>query len=173
MGGMDVAPPSPIRSLVFPAIAFVSAGALIVALIAQYGFELEPCELCVYQRLPYVAALIIGVVGAAVDPMGHRTAAYLVGWVFLLGVAIAFYHVGVEQHWWQAATACGAGNAELPQSFSDFRQGLGNLGPVKACDEVDWTLFGVSMASYNAAVSLVLALASFWAAGLWRKDVHA
>ena len=53
-----------------------------------------------------------------------------------------------------------------------LRQGLGNLGPVKACDAIDWTLFGLSMATYNVGVSLVLAIGCFRAAGLWQKDIR-
>ena len=92
----------------------------------------------------------------------------LSGVVFVIGSGIAFYHVGVEQHWWASAASCGAGGGaaggEMPQTVDQLRQLLAQSKPAKACDEVDWTLFGLSMATYNVAFSLALALGSFWGA---------
>ncbi|HIE20206.1 MAG TPA: disulfide bond formation protein B, partial [Rhodospirillales bacterium] len=56
-----------------------------------------------------------------------------------------------------------------PQTVDELRQLLMQAKPVKACDEVDWTLFGLSMATYNVAFSLALALASCWGARQIRR----
>lgn len=148
----------------FPFLFLAAGGALAAAFIAQYIFDLEPCVLCLYQRVPYVAAAGLAAIGIFVAMVNRSHLAALIGLVFLAGAGVAFYHVGVEQHWWQAATACGSGAADLPVNFEAFRQGLGNLGLVKACDEVEWSLFGLSMATYNVAVSAGLAVICFAAA---------
>ena len=139
-----------------PLMTLAALGALGAALISQFAFDLEPCVLCIYQRVPYVAVLFLGAVGIWVTMINRAHLAVLTGLVFAAGAGVALYHVGVEQHWWPSAAGCG--------DFENFRAGLRDLKPVKPCDEVDWTLFGVSMATYNMAVSLGLAAVCLFAA---------
>ena len=157
-------------------ILAASVGALFMAYTAQYAFGLEPCMLCLYQRIPYAVAGVLGL-GALLLPHGEKGdrtrtwAVMLAGCVFLAGASIAFYHIGVEQHWWVSAAACGAGGGgDGPATVDDLRQLLMQAKPVKACDQVDWTLFGLSMATYNVALSLALATASLWAADQLRRQ---
>ena len=126
--------------------------------------------LCSYQRIPYVAVVIFGAIGLHVDGTDRAGVAILLGVIFTLGAALAFYHVGVEQHWWQAATSCGGG--DNGSYYQDFKNFIGNplKGLNKRCDEIDWTLFGLSMTVYNVAASLSLALVSFAGAYQTKKD---
>ncbi len=146
----------------------VSAAALINAYVAQYVFDLEPCILCLYQRVPYAVAGVLGLVALFVPKMRYFAVA-VAGLVFLIGACLAFYHVGVEQHWWVSAASCGADGSDGPATVDELRQLLTQGRPAKACDEVDWTLFGLSMATYNVAMSLALGTASLWAAEQLRR----
>ncbi len=147
----------------------VSVTALANAYTAEYAFGLEPCILCLYQRVPYAVAGVLGLAALFVPRVRYGAVA-VAGVVFLAGAAIAFYHVGVEQHWWASAASCGAGGGgEGPATVEELRQMLTRAEPVKACDEVDWTLFGLSMATYNVALSLSLATASLLAANQLRR----
>ena len=151
----------------FPAVVAASFGALGTALIAQYGFGLEPCVLCQYQRIPYWAAAGAALVALSVPASDRRGIALVVAFIFACGAALAIYHFGVEQKWWHAATACAA-QGGLPMTFDAFR--AGPLAPVaKPCDAVDWTIFGISITVYNAAVSVLLALAALLAASRLRE----
>ena len=152
----------------------VSVTALANAYIAQYAFGLEPCILCLYQRIPYAVAGVLGGAALFVPSLRFRAVA-VAGVVFLVGAALAFYHVGVEQHWWVSVASCGAGgggpvDAGGPATVDELRQMLTRGRPAKACDEVDWTLFGLSMATYNVGVSLALGTASLWAAKQLRRQ---
>jgi disulfide bond formation protein DsbB len=151
------------RPWLLPAgIAAASAGALAVAYAAEHGFGLEPCALCLYQRVPYVAAAALA--GFALVPAAKgfaRPAAVLAGLVFLVGAALAFYHVGVERHWWPGTEAC-AGELAAATSVAELKARL-TEPPAPRCDEVAFSLFGVSMAGYNGIASL--ALAAFALAG--------
>lgn len=147
----------------FPLMTLAALGALGAALISQFAFDLEPCVLCIYQRVPYAAVLFLGAVGIWVTMINRAHLAVLTGLVFAAGAGVALYHVGVEQHWWPSAAGCG-GVTDIPANFENFRAGLRDLKPVKPCDEIDWTLFGVSMATYNMAVSLGLAAVCLFAA---------
>lgn len=136
-------------------LAAAALAALVFALISQYGFGLEPCILCIYQRWPYVAAALIGVGGFFLSKKSARAAAIflvLVIIAYLVDAAIAFYHVGVEQRWWISAfEAC---------AVPLFDQGQDTLEQILArpparCDEVAFRFLGVSMAGWNMVYALL------------------
>ncbi|QQG35810.1 MAG: disulfide bond formation protein B [Micavibrio aeruginosavorus] len=128
------------------------------ALTAQYGFGMEPCPLCLWQRWPYgiIALLALAALGAARS--GHiRFVALLVllcALTLLAGGVIAFYHVGVEQHWWTSFLEGCAVN--LGGTATDFLKQIESTAAAR-CDQIPWSLFGISMAGYNAIISLTAA----------------
>jgi disulfide bond formation protein DsbB len=142
--------------------AFVVALASIAILGAAFAFQyiggLAPCELCILQRWPYVATIVLGLLGVWAgrmrQPAVTRGVLALAGLVFLIGAGIAAYHVGVEQKWWQGPSTCtgisGAG------SVQDLLKRI-ESAPVVRCDEIAWSLFGISMAGYNFLLSIALA----------------
>ena len=136
--------------------------ALVIALIAQYGYELEPCELCSYQRISYGAVILFGGCAAIIGGWKRSDLGYLFCVIFLYGAVLAFYHTGVEQHWWQAITSCGVQQV-MPSTLHELTTSLSKAIP-KACDEIDWTLFGLSMSVYNTVVSLMLSILGFLSA---------
>ncbi len=135
-----------------------SALALATAYTAQYGFGLLPCSLCLYQRLPYWAGL--GLACAAILLLRNGRAAWarvcigLAGLGFFIGAGIAAFHVGVEQHWWTGFETCvgPTGAATVDELLAQITN-----TPVVRCDEVAWSLFGVSMTAFNLAYGLALA----------------
>lgn len=148
-------------------ILLVSVGALATAYVAQYGFGLQPCNLCLYQRVPYWVTAALGL-AAMVMPAGKLRwgMVTLAGLVFLAGAGIAFYHVGVEQHWWLSAVC--ESSIETGLSVEQLAERL-MATPPQACDQVNWSLFGISMATYNTAVSLVLGVATLGGARILRR----
>ncbi|MFQ5773965.1 MAG: disulfide bond formation protein B [Kiloniellaceae bacterium] len=146
-------------------IVAVCLGALGTAWISQVWGGLQPCVLCVYQRYAYGGALVFGLAGLALGPWPHarRLAVALAGLAFLTGAAIAFFHVGVEQHWWRGTAECHAPAFDPNVSIEELRKRLLEARFVP-CDEVPWSLFGISMAGYNFLASLGLAAAGMWAA---------
>ena len=141
--------------------ALASATALAAAFIGQYGFELQPCVLCVYQRWPYVIVNALSVIALGLHgrKLGRKlaTGALLVSALTLVtGTGIAAYHVGVEQHWWAGSEGC-AGTGGTAQTLEALRAQI-MATPVTRCDEVAFSLFGVSMAGYNVLFSFGLAL---------------
>lgn len=145
------------------AILGTSVGALGFAYTAEIGFGYEPCQLCLYQRVPFAVAGILALLALAGPMEGiqggrvQKIVIALCGVVFLIGAGIAFYHVGVEQHWW-ASAVCGGTPGGL--TFEQMQQSL-KKGEPKACDTVDWQLFGISMAGYNIVYSVLLAIGCF------------
>ena len=143
-----------------------SVGALGAAYFFQYVIGLQPCMLCLYQRLPYAAAVALGLIAVGLALAGKpRPVRWLLGLCavsFAVGGAIAVFHVGVEQHWWRGTAECtGASiDATTVQALRDQLM----AAPVVRCDEVAWSLLGVSMAGYNVLISLALAAFSALAA---------
>ena len=147
----------------FPAFVLTtSAIVLVVVLSSQYWGGLAPCELCLLQRWPWGVAIVIAFIATMV---GSRPAlpwvALLLAAVFLISSALAFYHVGVEQHWFAGPIACTA-PATGAETVEQLKAQLLRQQPVR-CDEPAWTLRGVSLAGWNLLGSLVMTGCCFWA----------
>lgn len=142
-------------------IFLVAIGSLSMAMVAQYVFGLEPCILCLYQRVPFVLTGLLALLalrmkeGSSFIPL----IIILCGLIYLSGSGIAFYQVGVEQHWW--VSEC-SGALSDNVTLEDLRASLMQKAE-KSCDDLNWTLFGISMATYNVLFSGTLGLASIGA----------
>ena len=139
--------------------AFVLAASTVVlggALLSQHWGGLAPCELCLLQRWPWGAAIVIAFVAMMA---GSRPAlpwvALLLAAVFAVGAALAFYHVGVEQHWFAGPAAC-SGAATAADTVEALKAQILRQQPVR-CDEVAWSLWGISLAGWNLLASLLMA----------------
>ena len=126
----------------------VPAGLLGGARASQYGGGLHPCEMCYWQRWPHAAAIVLAGAAFLFPATGRRARMFtaLAALAIAVSGAIGVFHAGVELDWWQGLTRCTAGGA---MSLDD----LMNV-PLVRCDEVQWSLFGISMAGWNAIVSL-------------------
>lgn len=149
------------RALILAA-AGGSAALLLAALGSQYLGGLAPCELCVWQRWPHVAAMAAG--GLAMmwaGPVAPALGAASAG----IASALGLHHTGVERGWWAGPDAC-AGPADIGALSAEALLDRIMAAPVVRCDEVVWDFLGLSMASWNALLSL--ALAGAWIAALLR-----
>ncbi len=138
-------------------LPLASLSALAAAFISQYVFELQPCALCIYQRWPFAIAAVICI--AALLPALRAMAPWillLTAAVLAVNAGIATYHVGVEEHWWTGSEAC-VGTGGTAQTLAELRAQV-MAAPIIRCDEVAFSLFGVSMAGYNVLFSIALAV---------------
>ena len=138
--------------------AFVLAASVVVlggALLSQYWGGLAPCELCLLQRWPWGVAIVISFIATMV---GSRQAlpwvALLLAAVFVVSSGLAFYHVGVEQHWLAGPAAC-SGAATAADTLEALKAQILHQQPVR-CDEPAWSLWGISLAGWNLLTSLVM-----------------
>jgi disulfide bond formation protein DsbB len=143
-------------------VLIASLASLAIAFASQYWGGLQPCVLCWYQRYPYVVTAVLGIVGIAFAgrPGWLRAVLLLAALAFFIDAGIAAYHVGVERHWWQGTAECGS-TLDLNLSPEELAKQLLNQ-PLVRCDEVGWSLFGVSMAGYNFLYALALGLVTLW-----------
>ena len=128
-------------------------------LAGAWGFQLighlYPCEMCHWQRWPHYAALPIALL-AFVPGMPQRPLVALAAIAIAVSGAIGVAHAGVEYHWWHGFTACTKTVGAGPITIDDLMK-----APIVRCDQPQWTLFGISLAGFNAIISLGGALTVF------------
>ncbi len=127
--------------------------ALLAGAFVFQAFGFAPCELCLLQRWPHAAAILIG---GLVLLTGWRNLAWAGALAALTTAALGLYHTGVERGFWIGPTACSSSPVEGLSSDELMSQILN--APLVRCNEVVWSLFGLSMASWNAVLSLLLVL---------------
>jgi disulfide bond formation protein DsbB len=132
-----------------------------------YGFQylwahLWPCDMCWWQRYAHFAALPFALAAVLIGPKlrdGGRILVWLAALAIFVSGAIAFYHAGVELKIFPGLNHCTASLGG--GSSDDLLNAAFNRGMV-LCDDVQWSLFGISMAGWNAIISILGALTILW-----------
>jgi disulfide bond formation protein DsbB len=147
-------------------LILLAAGATIGgALVMQHGFGYQPCQLCLLQRDPYYLALPVALATALSPPRSvwSRIGLGLLALVFLVSAGLGAYHAGVEWGLWPGPSDCGGAGATQPSGVNDFLRSLERTRVV-SCTEAAWRFLGLSLAGWNALISLGLAALASWAA---------
>jgi disulfide bond formation protein DsbB len=138
-------------------IAILVPNALLWGAIgSQYIGHLVPCEMCMWQRWPHVAAIALALVAIALrgQPSASRAFAVLAALAILVSGGLGIYHAGVEYHWWTGPERCTGSHFT---SLSDLMK-----APVVMCDVPQWKLAGISLAGFNAIFSILGGLAALF-----------
>lgn len=148
-------------------IAIVGAAAILGAFYFQFVLGLQPCPLCLEQRIAYYLAIPLALIVAFADlrgaPRAPVTAALgVIALAMLVNAGLGVYHAGVEWKFWPGPTDCSGPVTSLGRA-SDLVRQLQNVTVVR-CDEAAWRFLGLSLAGYNALISLALAAIALWGA---------
>jgi disulfide bond formation protein DsbB len=141
-----------------------SASMLIGAFGLQYLGGLAPCQLCLWQRWPHAAAVLILALALLT---GWRALAWAGALAALTTAGIGLFHAGVEQGWWQFISSCTQGSIAGLSGADLLNPDLATAPPVR-CDAIPWSLMGISMAGWNAIIST--GLAAIWLFAATRRD---
>ena len=138
---------------------FIVAGATVGGAWIFQAFGVAPCELCLNERLPYYAGIVVSALAIGFALRGQRTllkasfvALFL---IFATGAALGAYHAGVEWHFWPGPADC-TGTFKKAGSAAEFLKQLQTVKVVR-CDEVALRIMGLSLAGWNAVISVALA----------------
>jgi disulfide bond formation protein DsbB len=142
-----------------------SAAILASALGSQFIGGLTPCPLCIWQRWPHVAAVVIAVMAITVLWRHARPLAVLGMLTMLAGAGLGLYHTGIERGWWEGPDTCTS--SDITNLSTDELMAHILNAPLVRCDEVQWDLLGLSLASWNAVISL--GLAALWLAAVVQR----
>lgn len=147
--------------------------ALILSTLASFGllagafwFEiivgLPPCNLCIWQRWPH--AIIIAIAGIGLVAIKQNWMLLFIALSAISTALIGFYHSGVEQGWWSGPSGC-SNQLNSDTDISSLTTSLLEM-PVVKCDEIAWSLMGISMAGWNSIASFAIAV---FACLCWKK----
>jgi disulfide bond formation protein DsbB len=129
-------------------LGFIALALILGALGFQYIAHFPPCEMCHWQRWPLIAAAVAGILGPMAVKGDTRWLAFVTVLLVAASGAVGFYQAGVEWHFFPGPEACTGTRFVF--------HGLDNLNDPGAvrCDVAAWRLFGISLAGYNAIISL-------------------
>jgi len=130
------------------AISFFSLAA---ALYVEYVLSFKPCVLCIYQRIPYAMALLISLIAFFYD--NKKILLVILGLTFMAGVLLSGYHVGIEKGIIEPIFSCIGDNINVLEK-EEILKSLNNIQP--DCKNVNFSLFGISLATLNFLNSIVL-----------------
>jgi disulfide bond formation protein DsbB len=159
------------------AIAAVGAATILGAWYFQYVEGLRPCPLCFEQRYAYYFAIPLALMVALGDSFGASRKVLIGALVaialgMLWNAGLGIYHSGVEWRWWQGPQECSGALDDLG-SAGGLLNKLQSITVVR-CDEAAWRFLGLSLAGYNALISLALAAIAAWGAAMeWRGKPRA
>lgn len=141
-------------------LILLAAGGSAALLAAAFGFQhiggYAPCQMCLWQRWPHAAAVVIGLMALMLK---GRTLPWLGALAALTTAGLAAYHSGVERKWWAGPSSCASGSIEGISVEQLLDPTIVVAAPVP-CDQIVWQMFGLTMPNLNFAASL--ALAALW-----------
>src|SRR5689334_11458915 len=123
------------------------------ALFSQYVGGLHPCEMCYWQRWPHGAAIVLAVLSFTAPANSSRSHFLVLAVALAIAISgvIGVYHAGVEAKIFEGMTTCTASGRGL--SAADLLKQI-SRAPIVRCDEVQFRFLGISMAGWNAILSL-------------------
>ena len=132
-------------------ILFYSLFAIFFALYIEYVLEYKPCKLCLYQRIPYIIAIFISFIGY--NYFKNDKILILIIVIFSVSFFISGYHYGIENNFFEEFSGCTAKSL----GTTDKQEILKSLNDnITSCKDVNFKLFGISLAGINLLLSLLI-----------------
>ena len=126
---------------------------LTAAFYIEYILGFKPCVLCFYQRIPYAIAILVSLTAFFI---GNRNILLIIlGLTFLVGILLSGYHVSIEKGIIEPIFSCTGENIKALEK-EEILKSLNNIQP--DCKDVDFSIFGVSLATLNFIISFVLTI---------------
>jgi len=142
--------------LFLPLIFLLATGSAIIgALLSQYVWGFNPCNLCIFQRIPYYVIIALSILAILLRSK-QTSLMLLLGFciiAFVAEIGIAGFHVGVEQKWWTGTESCGGG--DVASSIEALRAQIMGA-PISRCDDPSFYFLGITMAAWNFIYSIGL-----------------
>jgi len=134
-------------------ILSLSIFALISAFFIEYILDHKPCNLCLLERVPYILVIVL-VVLVTIFEKFERSIFFLLSLIFLSATILSFYHFGIEQGFIKESIVCNLNQEISNLSKEDLLKELNNKRI--SCKDVDFKIFGLSLATINTFISLIL-----------------
>ena len=138
-------------------IILLCVTSIFYAFFVEFFLGYKPCILCKYQRAPYVLGLLIGLFGFF-KPSNTKMCIYIF-LTFLISMTLSGYHVGIEQELYQSIFNCSDDNLSILEE-GKLLESLNVINP--DCRNVNFAVFGVSLATINFVLSFVISSVSYY-----------
>ena len=140
------------KKFLFIILIFISF-ILVSAFIIEYGFDHQPCKLCLYERIPYFLSILL--ITKIFFIRGHEKIILLIlSIVFVISSMLAFYHFGIEQGFFNESLACTTENSSENLSKEEVLEQLKQN--TVGCKDVSFRILGFSLAAINTIFSIIL-----------------
>ena len=139
-------------------ILFISTIALASAYFIEYILGYKPCNLCLIERWPYLIALIFIITNLIINKL-EKIILIALAIIFAAATILSFYHVGIEQGFFDESLVCISNDGINSLNKEDIIKELQK--EVVSCKNVEFTFFGLSLATINAVISFVLSAITF------------
>ena len=136
-------------------VLIFSVFALITAYFIQYILGHEPCNLCLIERIPYLAAIILISLIFILNKF-EKIISLIVGLFFIFGAAVSFYHFGIEQGFFSETLVCDLSNNNKATSAQDLLKQLEKN--TVSCKDVAFRILGLSLATFNTIISIIISV---------------
>jgi len=128
---------------------------IISALIIQYWLGHEPCKLCLYERIPYFLSILL-IIKILFIKRYEKITLLILSLVFATSTALAFYHFGIEQGFFDESLVC---NVESQLKILSKENLLKELNQnIVSCKNVTFRILGLSLAAINTILSVILSI---------------
>ena len=141
--------------ITFNLILIFSVFALGAAYFIQHILGHKPCNLCLIERIPYIFAIIIISLGLILKKFEKAIIVFLI-LIFLAATIISFYHFGIEQGFFKESLVCNLDSSITNLSKEDLIKELQQQ--TVSCKDVSFRIFGLSLATINTIISLILSV---------------
>ncbi len=146
----------PNRKKFYLIILFISLISIISALYIEYILQYEPCKLCIYQRLPYLAAIFVSFIGYNYST--NDKILIIIIMIFTISTIISGYHFGIENNLIEEISSCTNDSLDISNK-SKLLESLSKSMPVD-CKDASFKIFGVSLAAINTILSILIVIFS-------------
>ena len=141
------------NKLILNGILAFSILTLSIAYFIQYVLGHKPCNLCIIERIPYIAAIILISLIFILNRY-QKIISSLILIFFIFGAVVSFYHFGIEQGFFSESLVCDLGNSQ-PLNKEDLLNQLKKT-EIVSCKDVTFRFLGLSLATINTVISLIL-----------------
>ena len=142
------------NKLILNSILAFSFLSLAIAYFIQYILGHEPCNLCLIERIPYLASLILISLIFIINKF-EKLISGIVLLFFIFGSVVSLYHVGIEQGFFSESFLCDLDSSNKVMSKEDLLTQIQNKAPI-SCKDVTFKFFGLSLATINTVISILL-----------------
>ena len=140
------------KKFLFIILIFISF-ILVSAFIIEYGFDHQPCKLCIYERIPYFLSILL-IIKILFIRNYEKITLLILSLVFVLSSILAFYHFGIEQGFFKETLVCKTGNLSENLSKEEVLEQLKQN--TVGCKDVSFRILGFSLAAINTIFSIIL-----------------